>query len=407
MDRLNIIIANDFAFVNGGAGQAALVSARRLAERGHNVTVFAAVKPVDPELNHPNLSVVCMEQQQIAADSLRVRAMAQGIWNRKAGQALAAVLERLESTKTIVHVHGWTKALSSSVIRAAVLNGFEVVCTLNDYFVACPNGGFVNYPKQEVCRLRPLSLACIREDCDKRNYSHKLWRVVRQVVQDRCGLMPGGIRHFISVSKFSQSILAPYLPSDATLHLVRNPIDVPKEEPVNVRNNSSFVMVGRLVQEKGVELFARAARQLGVQATFVGEGECRAAIAKLNPAARIVGWCPRSEVLSYMRGARSIVFPSIWYEANPLVVLESAALGVPAIVSDVCASREDVLHGKTGLWCKAGDIDDLMKQITSFLDDQFVDAMGRSAFQRYWSNPETVDHHVDQLEKVYSQMLLG
>lgn len=405
MDRLNIIIANDFAFVNGGAGQAALASARSLAERGHRVTVFAAVMPVDTELDHPNLRVVCMGQQQIVSDSLRVRAMTQGIWNRKAGQALGAVLGEIGSTNTIIHVHGWTKALSSSVIRAAVLKGCKVVSTLNDYFVACPNGGFLNYPKQEICRLRPMSLACIAENCDKRNYSHKLWRVVRQAVQNHWGLMPGGIRHFISVSEFSQSILAPFLPPDATLHLVRNPIDVPKEEPVNVKNNSSFVMVGRLVQEKGVELFARAARQLGVDATFIGDGECRAAIAKLNPAARIVGWCSRSEVLSYMRRARAIVFPSIWYEANPLVVLEAAALGIPAIVSDVCASKEDVLHGTTGLWCKAGDSNDLMKQITGLLDDQCVEVMGRSAFERYWSNPETVDHHVDQLEEVYSKML--
>jgi len=38
-----------------------------------------------------------------------------------------------------------------------------------------------------------------------------------------------------------------------------------------------------------------------------------------------------------------------------LVVLEAAALGVPAIVADTSAARDLVRDGHTGLWFKGGD----------------------------------------------------
>ena len=60
---LNVIIVNDFAHVNGGAGQVAIMTARLLAENGHRVIFFAAVGPVGQELeNVQNLFVVCQIQ---------------------------------------------------------------------------------------------------------------------------------------------------------------------------------------------------------------------------------------------------------------------------------------------------------------------------------------------------------
>jgi hypothetical protein len=41
---MNVVIVNDLAYVNGGAGQVALSSARGLADRRHQVTLFSAVQ---------------------------------------------------------------------------------------------------------------------------------------------------------------------------------------------------------------------------------------------------------------------------------------------------------------------------------------------------------------------------
>lgn len=115
---MNIIIVNDFAHINGGASQVALSSAIALANQGYSVTLFSAVPPVMSELNHKNIQVICTGQYEILKDPNRLRATIQGIWNIKAAKAMKNLLDTRDPSNTIIHIHGWTKALSSSVVNA-------------------------------------------------------------------------------------------------------------------------------------------------------------------------------------------------------------------------------------------------------------------------------------------------
>ena len=188
-----VIIVNDFAYVEGGASQVALSSASGLGRRGYSVVLFSAVAPA-PSVCLEHVKVVCTQQHEVIHDPVRARAAVQGLWNVTAARELRNLLRGLDPLRTIVHVHGWTKSLSSSVIRTALDTGFMVVCTLHDYFVACPNGSFFNYSTEQICHLAPLSPHCIISNCDRRSYSHKLWRVARQVVQKTSGNMPHGLQ---------------------------------------------------------------------------------------------------------------------------------------------------------------------------------------------------------------------
>lgn len=402
---VTILVVNDFAYVNGGSAQVALASAKALAARGYNVILFAAVGPASTDLGRSNLSAICLDQHEIVEDPNRIRAFVQGIWNFRASREMAALLSRLNPAVTIIHVHGWTKALSASVVRQAAARGFRVVCTLHDYFSACPNGAFFHYPKGEACHLRPLSLGCIASACDKRNYAHKLWRVVRQVVQQRMGRLPGGIHQFIVPSKVCRGLLQESLPPGSGLHLVRNPIDMPKRDPVTVEANSSYVFAGRLAAEKGCLLLARAGHRAGCAVTFVGEGECRESIKKEFPSAMITGWCDRPQLMHAMSRARVVVAPSLCYETQGLVVVEAAALGIPAIVPDTSAAKESVIDGVTGLWFKGGDVEDLATKMRIMREADTVRRMGRAAYDRYWSSAEDLDSHVDKLEAIYEMTL--
>jgi len=126
-----------------------------------------------------------------------VRAAARGIWNRKSAALVRELAGLADSNRAVVHVHGFTKVLSASVIRAAVDSGLPVVATLHDYFATCPNGAFFIYPRGEICHLTPLSARCVGTHCDARGYSHKLWRVARSAVQQRFGAMPAGLSDFV------------------------------------------------------------------------------------------------------------------------------------------------------------------------------------------------------------------
>lgn len=402
---LNVVVVSDFAHIEGGNSAVALSSAVGLAEIGHRVTLFSAVPPVEPAVQGSGIRIVCTGQYAIGKDPQRVRALIQGIWNRRAARSMVDTLQGLDPHNTVVHVHGWSKSLSSSVIRAALSRKFRVVCTLHDYFSACPNGSFFNYPKNQVCKLRPLSGACVASQCDRRHYGHKLWRVARQIIQNGFGGMPRNIGHFIVVSEFSGQILNPFLPPGAQVYHVPNPVQATCTAPVDAKSNVAYVMVGRIAQEKGPVLFAEAAQILGCQAVFVGDGEMRADVLQICPSARVTGWLSRDDVLKQLREARVLVFPSLWYETDGLAVLEAAAMGIPVIVSDGTAARTSVIDGVTGLWFKAGDKEDLASKMAAMRDHERIACMGLAACAHYWENPRTLDRHVRDLETIYHKIL--
>jgi glycosyltransferase involved in cell wall biosynthesis len=405
MKPLHVVILSDFAYVNGGSAAVALASAEGLARRGHFVTVLSAVGAPALPIQTNGLRIVSTNQQEILKEPSRLRAGAQGIWNIPAARALSPLLRELDPSRTIIHVHSWTQALSSSVIRTALDERFQVVCTLHDYFAVCPNGTFFNHQKKQICPLPPMSASCMACHCDKRSYMHKLWRVARQAVQSRIGGMPTRIRHFIVVSEFSRSVMAPYLPPSAEIHRVQNPIQVAPGPPTQVARNHSFAMVGNISEGKGAYLFAKAARTLGCEALFVGDGLGVPEVMELYPGSRITGWVPRDLVTESLRSVRVLVFPSLWYETEGLGVIEAAALGIPAIVSNLSAARLSIVDGVTGMCFAGGDEQDLIRKMQAMSDDTLVCRMGQAAHARYWADPRTLDRHVSDLESVYSHML--
>jgi len=402
---LEVIVVNDFAHINGGSAKVAIESAVGLRNRGHDVTFFAAVPPVAKELEQSGIRVVSTGQYDIKSDPRRLRAAMQGVWNGKASQAMQIILRDRDPDKTVVHIHGWNKALSSSVIRQAALRRFAVVITLHDYFYACPNGGFFNFPRNEICSLQAMSAACLRENCDRDSYSHKLWRTVRQIIQNEFGLGAEGIRHFICLSDLSENILRSYLPANAHIYHVPNPVEFQRQDSVSVRDNSQFMAVGRLSREKGFVLLAEAGALIGANATFVGDGPERAAIEKTYDRAIVTGWQQADKVRKYLQTARALVLPSLSYEVQPISILEAAALGGPAIVADTCAARDGVEDGVTGLLFRGGDAADLAEKMAQLQDNDLVARLGRRAYEKYWENPSTMERHLAALEDCYRAVL--
>lgn len=404
---MNIIIVNDYAHVDGGASMVALSTAKSLGERGHQVLLFTAVSPIANELNSENINIVCLEQDDILNNPNRGAAIIQGLWNTIAQREMAKILveNQMDKRDTIVHVHTWTKALSSSPVKEAIKQGYKVVITVHDYFLACPNGGLYNYKSDRICQLKPLSISCLTTNCDVRNYFQKVWRYSRQLIQMKIGGMPHRINNFIVIGSLSRSIISPYLPPGSNVFELTNPTDIMRLPKVDVKENGDFVCIGTLAKHKGSHIFAEAASDLDLSAVFIGDGPFESVVKDLYPESKVTGWLPKPQVEGHLRGARALVFPSLWYEGQPLVVREALAMGVPVIVSNECAGRDMVIDGVTGYWFKSGDISDLKAKIKLLQDDKTAEVLGNNAYHSYWDNPQDLGTYTEQLETIYSKIL--
>jgi glycosyltransferase involved in cell wall biosynthesis len=402
---LRIIVVNDTAHINGGASRVALSSALALANRGHQVSLYSAVGPVDIPAGS-SLEVICLAQEDILSDPNRLRASLRGLWNFPAAKGLQLLLADCDPARTVVHIHGWAKALSSSIIRAIADSGLSAVCTLHDYFLACPNGGFFNYPEQRHCKLKAMSIACLMSCCDSRSYRHKFWRYIRQLVQRHKAHVPNSIKDYIVVSDFSKLILEPYLPTAGHIHRLSNPVDDCQLTPVNVRSNDLFMMVGRISPEKGAELFAEACSICHVKGLVIGDGPLKSKLESSAADIKVTGWVAANQVIALLRRARALIFPSLCYETQGLVVLEAAALGIPAVVADETAARDLIIDGENGLLFRQGDAADLADKILRLSNNPALSArLGAGAYQRFWADSPTVEAHASHLETLYTRML--
>ena len=144
-------------------------------------------------------------------------------------------------------------------------------------------------------------------------------------------------------------------------------------------NDFVFIFVGRLVRDKGINeliaAFSNINLNLNLKLLLVGplEAELDPLLPQTlqeiatNPNIISVGF--QKDVRPYFLLSDALVFPS-YREGFPNVVLQSLALQVPAIVTDINGSNEIITHGKNGLIVPPKNASELQKAMERLLTDR-------------------------------------
>ena len=170
-------------------------------------------------------------------------------------------------------------------------------------------------------------------------------------------------------------------------------------QPLPKRATITFVMIARLLGDKGVREYAAACRRLretGVTARFLLVGPLGVSNHSAVSEVEVADWQGEG-VLEYL-GATDDVRPVIaeshvlvlpsYREGMPRTVLEAAAMGRPAIVTDVPGCRQAVVDGETGWLCQVRDAESLASCMTACLDMSYeqLAVAGRAARRRIESD---------------------
>ena len=347
MQVKNVVIVNDFNYTQGGASKVAIDTARLLKENKYNVIFFSAVNNDDEKID--GVKYITTNQNEALKEKNKLKGIINGIYNFKAKKEFKKLLRTLDKDTTIIHVHGWTKALSSSVFDIAFKMKFKVVLTLHDYFTACPNGGYFNYKKNEICHLKPLSWKCIKCNCDSRNYMFKIYRIIRQFVQNKVVKLNNKLEYAIGISELSMKILKSNLNSRIKIAKIYNPVDFENNgTKIDYKENDYFLYVGRISKEKGVDVFCKAIKELNLKGVVMGDGDEKKMLEKEYSNIKFTGWRSKEEVKKYMMNAKALIFPSLWYETAGLTALEANKIGIPVIVNSNTATSEFINNGYNG-----------------------------------------------------------
>lgn len=400
-----IVVVTDYTTVGGGASSVALTSIRLLRRRGLNVTVLSGDNGTNSELADLGVEVVALSGADILQGA-RGSAALRGLYNVNARALLHKWIDTCDSDKVVYHLHTWSRILSPSIFLALNRVASRLVISAHDFFLVCPNGGFFNFPAQQICSLTPMSWSCLRCPCDRRSYTHKLWRTVRQAVR----------RTIFDLNRTSATVLAvhngmiPFLVRGGirprNLRVLRNPVMPWRTDRVEAERNRVAFFVGRLDGEKGADLLARAARRASVPLRIVGLGSQLSLLAREHPEAELMGWQTQEAIAQLIGDARILVMPTRSPEPFGLVALEAMMSGVPVVVSRNAFLSEEIVRLGFGLACDPTDEAALENAISTLArDDDLVETMSRRAFAGSHDLALSPDQWGDQLLELYKNKL--
>jgi len=185
----------------------------------------------------------------------------------------------------------------------------------------------------------------------------------------------------------------------------------PDEPPV-------FLMIARLLRDKGVMEFVEAARRFKMrrpQARFqllgaVGS-ENRSAIDRPSVEAWVVEGVVEylgttTDVRPAIAAASCVVLPS-YREGAPRTLIEAAAMARPLIATDVPGCRAVVDHNVSGFLCEVRNADSLVAAMARFLSlspaaQQTMGAAGRAKMERQYDKALVVDAYREALDVIAS-----
>lgn len=393
MKLKNIVIINDFDYIQGGASKVAIQTANLLKETNPNLNVYFFSGAHDDSSNlREDVINVCTDQGESLKSKNKLKGAIDNLYNFKAKKQLKELLLTLDRNETIIHVHGWTKCLSSSVFDIAFKMKYKIVLTLHDYFTAFPNGGYFNYQKNEICTLEPFSMKYIMTNCDSRNYFFHLYRLLRFFIQDKIVRLNDRLTDVITISDFSENILKKTLNHNTHIHRVYNPIDLdPNREIIDYTKNEYFLYVGRISKEKGVDIFCEGVTKANKKGIVVGDGSELENLKKEYPNIEFVGWKNSSDVKEYMKKAKALIIPSRWYEAAPLTPIEALQYGIPIISSDCNATIDYLNNGSNG--------------VTFSIEEENLSEILNTFSDNYSPTIPLVSDYGKSIVKVYSEIL--
>ncbi|VWD21747.1 group 1 glycosyl transferase [Burkholderia contaminans] len=272
-------------------------------------------------------------------------------WSPAAARALLTLLDRFRPQRILVH--NYHNRLSSAILpvlaRYKRHSGCGLFMTAHDYHLLFYNPSLLVYsrgraqplPIDQLHRGRRIALAA-----SPRGFLHDVakklhWHAVNALF-DPLGLFD----EILCPSPFMRDLIAQSGRTRATL--VPNPIDstlVPRLPKPARGDRLDLAFVGRVDADKGLgrflALMSESAGDATASLTVYGDGSERTDLEKRyatlveSGRLRFAGRLDHATLFAALPQHDALVLPSIWVENAPLVIVEAAMLGLPALVHDI------------------------------------------------------------------------
>ena len=307
------------------------------------------------------------------------------LWNPAAGRRFRRQLEVAEPD--IVHIHNTWFSLTPSIAYEAKRAGIPVVMTLHNYRLSCATGQFFRNGAECTDCLSGSAFNGLLHRCYQHSFAASAFAAANTGIHRQLGTWTKNVDRFLCLTEFAKArFIEAGIPPDK-LYVRHNCIADSGGRTVPASKSRQLAYIGRLAGEKGVRGLLEAwrlARVDGLELLVVGDGPERAALEAMRvPGARFTGPLGHPAVLETLRSVRCLLLPSLWFEGEPMIVIEALAAGTPVLGSNLGGIPALVGHGSAGWLAKAGDVGAWRRSLEDLRDNVDIDEKSRAARDRY------------------------
>lgn len=168
---------------------------------------------------------------------------------------------------------------------------------------------------------------------------------------------------FVANSRHVAARIAKYYRREA--EVIAPPIEIDRHLATPRDPDDYYLVMGRVVPYKRVDLALAACAQLGRRVKVVGSGRALEGVRRFaGPDAELLGFVPDDELAPLLAGARALLFPG--EEDFGIVPVEAQAAGVPVIAYGEGGIRDSVVDGVTGVFFAQQTAEALAEAILAF-----------------------------------------
>lgn len=305
----------------------------------------------------------------------------------------------------IVHVHNTLPLISYSCYFAAKKEKVKLIQTIHNFRLVCPNALF--YRDGHICEdclekgfFQGVMHGCYRESKLQTMVVALMLKVHRML---RTFQKPDA---YIALTEFNKEKISSVVPEEK-IYVKPNYLRFLSDMPAMDRDDGAevyFVYAARLEKVKGIFVLLEALhkweeerkeesqnrKELTCKLFLLGTGPDENAVKdyiESNHMETVVccGFTEHESVLRLIRGARAVIYPSLWYEGFPMTIVESFACSTPVIASDTPNLSEKIRDGENGFLFQTGNVADLCEKLDMFLSmtEEDIEKMRKHARKTY------------------------
>ncbi len=362
---MKVLLVHDYGDELGGAEQIVHATKTMLEEEGHSVLLYAPVR----------------KGSFVGGAFFSV-------------SHYFSILGDIQQFKPdIMHVHNIFRKVSPSVLLAAKHMKIPIVMTLHDFQIVCPKTSLVGKYLQN-CETG-FNYQCFYSNCYPRKPFNRAYQGLKAIKLTLHRLIiRKTVRHFFSPSVCLMDWTRKNL-GVSNITLLPNFVLSKHEPSSNPSKNNSILFVGKLTEQKGVDVLIKAIAKVrtvmpGVRLKIVGDGPEEQKLKKLAADLQVSKLITFTGELSNLRAMKEyddalcVVIPSKYVENCSLVGVEALSRGKIIIAGNIGGLPDLVDDRETGFLVRPNDPDDLSEKIIYVIQNHSLLAeMGTRAKAKY------------------------